>query len=174
MKTIAAILSCGVLAGWAGAQEVDVDTQYFHPAASRFIQGDTLGASNLVARGLSEFPRNAKLKRLKELLEQQEQQQDQNQEQNQGQDENEQEENQEQNKNEDENREQEQSSEQEPEPSEEEPRPEEPQQSEPEPAEQMTEDEAKQLLDAMRQEEKNKRLRLHPVMGAPVKVDKDW
>ncbi len=38
----------------------------------------------------------------------------------------------------------------------------------------MSEDEAEQLLDAMRQEEQNKRLQLHPVMGAPVKVDKDW
>ena len=38
----------------------------------------------------------------------------------------------------------------------------------------MSQDEAEQLLDAMKQEEKNKRLQLHPVMGAPVKVDKDW
>ena len=45
---------------------------------------------------------------------------------------------------------------------------------EPQNADQMTKDEAKQLLDAMRQEEQNKRMQLHPVLGAPVKVDKDW
>ena len=84
------MLICGALTGWAEAEEVDVDTQYFHPAASRYIQGDTAGASNLVVRGLSEYPNNGKLKRLKELLEQQEQQQnqDQNQEKEQEQDEN--------------------------------------------------------------------------------------
>ncbi len=38
----------------------------------------------------------------------------------------------------------------------------------------MSADEAEQLLDAMRQEEQNKRMQLHPVFGAPVKVDKDW
>jgi hypothetical protein len=38
----------------------------------------------------------------------------------------------------------------------------------------MSQDEAERLLDAMKQEEENKRLQLHPVMGAPVRVDKDW
>lgn len=112
-------------------KETDIDATYFHPAASMYIHGDAAGASNLVARGLSLFPDDGKLKRLKELLDQQQEQ------------------------------EQEQENQEE-------------QQSEPPPAEQMTQDEAEQLLDAMRQEEQNKRLQLHPVLGAPVKVDKDW
>ena len=38
----------------------------------------------------------------------------------------------------------------------------------------MNQDEAERLLDAMKQEEENKRLQLHPVLGAPVNVEKDW
>ena len=38
----------------------------------------------------------------------------------------------------------------------------------------MSQDEAERLLDAMKQEEENKRLQLRRVYGAPVKVDKDW
>ncbi|MCF7847948.1 MAG: VWA domain-containing protein [Kiritimatiellales bacterium] len=46
--------------------------------------------------------------------------------------------------------------------------------AQPQTAEQMTPEEAQQLMDAMKQEEQNKRAELHPVLGAPVKVDKDW
>ncbi len=138
------------------ADEVDVDATYFHPAASHYIHGDATSASNLVTKGLSLFPKDGKLLRLKELLDQQqEQQQNENQDQSQDQD-----------KPQDQKDQQEQQQDQQ----------EDQQQEQPEPpsAEEMSEDEAKQLLDAMRQEEQNKRLQLHPVMGAPVKVDKDW
>ena len=140
--------------------EVDIDATYFHPAASLYIHGDTTGASNLVAKGLSVFPDDGKLLRLKEVLEQQqEQQQNENNQQQQNQDQ--QQDDQQQDQQDQQQDQQDQNQEQ-------------PQQPEPPSAEQMSADEAEQLLDAMRQEEQNKRLQLHPVMGAPVKVDKDW
>jgi len=150
----------------ASADEVDVDATYFHPAASLYIHGDTTSASNLVATGLSFFPEDGKLLRLKELLEQQEQQQNQDdQQQNQDQQQDEQQQDQQEQENQDQQQDEQNQEQQE-------------QQQEqlPEPpsAEQMSEDEARQLLDAMRQEEQNKRLQLHPLMGTPVKVDKDW
>jgi Ca-activated chloride channel family protein len=159
-----------VPAGYAQAaepNEIDIDATYFHPAASMYIHGDSAGASNLVAQGLALFPDDGKLLRLKELLEQQNEQQNQqqNQDQNQEQNQQPQEEEQEQQDQEQEDqqtpRDQNQDRNQQPQP-------------EPSSAEEMTEDEAEQLLDAMRQEEQNKRLQLHPVMGAPVEVDKDW
>ncbi len=158
MKTLASILFLGLAASGALAESTEVDAQYFHPAASLYIQGDTASASNLVAQGLSIHPDDGKLKRLKELLEkQQEQQQDQ---------ENKDDQQQNQEQQQDDPEEQEQP----PPPEQEQPQ----EKPEPQSAEQMSKDEAEQLLDAMRQEEKNKRLQLHPVMGAPVKVDKDW
>jgi Ca-activated chloride channel family protein len=168
--------------------EVDIDSTYFHPAASMYVQGDSAGASNLVYTGLSIFPDNGKLLRLKELLDQQQEQenqdqqnqdqqnedqqdkQDQNQDQEQNQDQQNQDQNQDQ-QNEDQQN-QDQQDQQNPD------QPEEQNQDQgqqpPPTAEQMSQDEAERLLDAMKQEEENKRLQLHPVMGAPVRVDKDW
>ena len=57
------------------ANEPDIDAAYFHPAASLYIQGDLNQASNIVAQGLSEFPDDAKLKKLEELLKKQQDQQ---------------------------------------------------------------------------------------------------
>lgn len=159
MKTLLSILIFGLAALGAFAESSESDAQFFHPAASFYIQGDTTSASNLVVQGLALYPADGKLKRLKELLEKQQEQQQQDP------------------KNENENQQENQEEPQEPDQPEAEPGEQEPQEQqpgEPESAEQMSEDEAKQLLDAMRQEEKNKRLQLHPVMGAPVKVDKDW
>ena len=86
MKTIATILILSALVTVASADEVDVDATYFHPAASYYIHGDATSASNLVAKGLSLFPEDGKLLRLKELLDQQqEQQQNEDQQQNQDQ-----------------------------------------------------------------------------------------
>ncbi|MEN8253860.1 MAG: hypothetical protein ABFR33_00170 [Verrucomicrobiota bacterium] len=144
--------------------EVDIDATYFHPAASMYIHGDATSASNLVAKGLSLFPEDGKLLRLKELLEQQQEQQ-QNEDQDQSQD---------QDKQQDQKDQQEQQQDQQEEQQNQEQQDQQQEQPEPPSAEEMSEDEAKQLLDAMRQEEQNKRLQLHPVMGAPVKVDKDW
>ena len=55
----------------------NVDHDYFHPAASAFIHGDTTTASNRVELGLQRYPNEPKLMRLKNLLEQQEQQEQQ-------------------------------------------------------------------------------------------------
>lgn len=160
----------GVLAAAAEPGDVDIDATYFHPAASHYIHGDATSASNLVAKGLSLFPEDGKLLRLKELLEQQqEQQQNEDQQQNQDQ-------SQDQDKQQDQKDQQDQQQDQQEEQQDQNQEQQDQQQEQPEPpsAEQMSEDEAEQLLDAMRQEEQNKRLQLHPVMGAPVKVDKDW
>ena len=162
--------------------EIDVDSNYFHPAASMYVHGDSAGASNLVSTGLSQFPDNGKLLRLKELLDkQQEQEQNQDQQDKDDQDQqdkddqdqqdkdnqDQQDKDDQQNKNQNDDQEQEQDR-QEPQ--------QDPSQQEQQPpsAEQMSQDEAERLLDAMKQEEETKRLQLHPVMGAPVKVDKDW
>ncbi len=176
MKTFASILNrnrglvyalFGLAATTAFAEPADIDGMYFHPAASMYIQGEMAGASNLVVKGLTLYPDDGKLKRLKELLDQQQEQ-----EQNQDQQNQDQQQNQDDQEQQDQNQEQQQ---QDPEDQNEEPQANEPQQeSEPPSAEKMSEDEAEQLLDAMRQEEQNKRMQLHPVHGRPVKVDKDW
>jgi outer membrane biosynthesis protein TonB len=159
MKKRATILILTGLAVAAVADDLEYDSAYFHPAASLYIQGNMAGASNLVARGLAEFPDDGKLKRLKELLEnQQEDQQKQDQEQQEDQEQDQKQQDQE--AQDQEPQDQQQNDQQ--------------QQPEPQRAEQMSQDEAERLLDAMKQEEKNKRLELHPVMGRPVNVDKDW
>jgi outer membrane biosynthesis protein TonB len=163
MKKRATILMLTGLAVAAVAANPEADSTYFHPAASFFIQGNTAGASNLVARGLAEFPDDGKLKRLKELLENKQQQDQQKNDQQQDQEQQDQQQDQEQ---QDQNQNDPQQD----------PADQQDQQQQPEPqrAEQMSQDEAERLLDAMKQEEKNKRLELHPVMGRPVQVDKDW
>ncbi len=50
------------------------------------------------------------------------------------------------------------------------PQPAQPQQQ----AGEMSEEEAQQLLDAMKQNEKDQRTNLRPYLGQPVRVDKDW
>lgn len=164
MKKIASIFILSLMAHVALAASPEIDAAYFHPAASHYIQGDSTSASNLVVKGLSLYPDDAKLKRLKDLLEQeQEQEQEQNDDQ--------------ENQDDQENPDDQENSDDQENPDEENPDPDESneeQPAEPPSAEQMTADEAEQLLDAMRQEEQNKRRQLHPVLGAPVKVDKDW
>jgi hypothetical protein len=179
MKILLSIMMTGlVAAAFAQEVEVDIDSTYFHPAASMYVQGNSTGASNLVYTGLTQFPDNGKLLRLKELLDQQqeqEQNEDQNDDQNedqqdqdpQDQEQNDDQQDQDQNQDEQDQDQNEQDDQQNPED-------EESQQQPPPSAEQMSEDEAQRLLDAMKQEEETKRLQLHPVMGAPVKVDKDW
>ena len=170
MKRIAVILILAGIAGAAAAQPEEVDNAYFHPAASLYIHGDSVAASNLVEQGLSLYPHDAKLKRLKDLLEQQQQQQnDQQQDQNdQNQDEQDQDEQnpdeQEQDNREQPDDQQQQNGDQEQPPAEQDSRP----------AEEMTPEEARQLLDAMKQEEKNERMLLRPVLGNPIDVEKDW
>ncbi len=169
MKTLTPILIllCAA-ATWADTAEFDAT--YFHPAASLYIHGDAAAASNLVARGLSINPDDGKLQRLEELLKQQQQDQ-QDQQQQDDQQNQDQEQNQEQQNDQQQN---DQDNQQDPEQQQDQQDQEQQQPAEPQQAEQMTPEEAQQLLDAMKQEEENKRLQLHPVMGAPVKVDKDW
>jgi Ca-activated chloride channel family protein len=170
MKKLPSILLLGLAAAaWA---DTDVDNTYFHPAASLYIHGDSTSASNLVAKGLSLFPDDGKLKRLKELLEQQQQQNQNEQQQDQQQDQQQQDQQQQDQQQDQQQPDQaEQPDQQQPDQAE---QPDQQQQTEPQRAEQMSQDEAERLLDAMKQEEKNKRLELHPVMGRPVKVDRDW
>ena len=172
------ILAASVMA--ATAEEVNVDAVYFHPAANLYIHGDTAGASNLVARGLSLFPDDGKLLRLKDLLDQEQEQQD-DQQQDQDQQDQDQQDDQQQDDQQQDDQDQQDDQEQQDDPADEDGEdpeqqdsPEDGPQQPPPQAEEMSRDEAEQLLDAMRQEEQNKRLQLHPVLGAPVKVDKDW
>ena len=177
MKRLMPILLAAAAAVAAHANEMDSDSSYFHPAASYYIHGDMTSASNLVAQGLAQFPEDGKLLRLKELLEQeneQQSQQDQPQDQQQDQDgESDQEQQQDQQQDPSEDSEQDQDQQDESEQDQQQDAQNQPQ-AQPPKAEEMSRDEAEQLLDAMRQEEQNKRLQLHPVMGAPVNVEKDW
>ena len=171
MKTLITLLLLGSALG-VMAEVPDTDSAYFHPAASMYIHGESSGASNLVAQGLSLFPDDGKLLRLKELLDQQQEQQqnqdNEDQQDDQNKDQNQEQEQDPQQNDPQQNPEDQQDQQQEPQDQEE------PQEPEPPSAEQMSQDEAERLLDAMKQEEETKRLQLHPVMGAPVKVDKDW
>jgi outer membrane biosynthesis protein TonB len=164
MKKRATILILAGLAVAAAADDLESDSAYFHPAASLYIQGNMAGASNLVARGLAEFPDDGKLKRLKELLENQQEDQQKN-------DQEQQEDQQQEDQEQDQKQQDQEAQDQEPQDQQQN---DQQQQPEPQRAEQMSQDEAERLLDAMKQEEKNKRLELHPVMGRPVNVDKDW
>ena len=158
----------------------NIDHDYFHPAASAFIHGESTAASNRVERGLQRYPNDPKLTRLKNLLKQQQQEQQEQQEQ-QNQDEPSENQNQDS-----------QDSTQETDPSQNqsdandqpETPPDTPSQPEendsettPQPmpqAEEMSPDEAQRLLDAMRQDEENKRSQLRPIMGTPFNVERDW
>jgi len=51
---------------------------------------------------------------------------------------------------------------------------EQPQPSQPQQAGEMSKEEARQLLDAMKQDEQDQRANLKPFLGGPVRVEKDW
>jgi|GEM_PF-1680831 len=181
MKKLFSILFFATVAvSYAQTNSVDIDATYFHPAASMYIHGDMAGASNLVTQGLSVFPEDGKLLRLKELLEQQQQNQDQKNQDQENQQDQQQQDQQQQDQQQNENQQPEQENQNEQEQNQNQQNEQNPEQqnaeaeSQPQRAEQMSQDEAKQLLDAMKQEEETERMQLHPVMGAPVKVDKDW
>lgn len=169
MKTLASILILFCTTA-ALADTAEFDATYFHPAASLYIHGDSAGASNLVERGLSANPDDGKLRRLRELLKQQQQQNQKDQQQNDQKNQNQEQQDDKQNQQQDQGQDQQNQQQDGNQPQERQPEP----QPQPVNAEQMTEDEAEQLLDAMRQEEQNKRMQLRPVMGVPVRVGKDW
>ncbi|RZO85836.1 MAG: hypothetical protein EVA58_04545 [Kiritimatiellaceae bacterium] len=167
MKTRHPILLALLLLGTLHA---DVDSTFFHPAASAFIHGEANTASNKVAQGLQQYPNDPKLQRLKELLEQQqenEDQQDQQDNQNQQDPSNDPQDPQD-------PQQQQNDSENNPNNDPSDPSDSPPNTTPPPQAEEMTPEEAQQLLDAMRQDEENKRSQLRPIMGAPVRVEKDW
>lgn len=182
MKQILFILM--FLSGIASAQKTA--TSLFNPAAKEYINGENAAASNLVSQALAQFPTDEKLQKLKKLIEEQKEQQDQQQQQ-QNQDQQNQD-NQDQQNQDQENQDQQNQDQQEPEEQEEdqqdeeqadqeEPSEEDEQESQPTPAQQagqMSEEEAKQLLDSMKLNEKDQRSDKRPFLGAPVRVDKDW
>ena len=151
----------------------------FDPAAKEYIHGNTPVASNLVEQALIKFPDNEPLLKLKKLIEQQQKQKDQQQQQNQqNQDQQDQQDPQDQNdpqdQDQDQNEEEDPQDQNEPEDQE----PEDPKEQQPAPqpqqAGEMSKEEAQQLLDAMKQNEKDQRSDLRPYLGQPVRVDKDW
>jgi Ca-activated chloride channel family protein len=146
-------------------------TELFNPAAKEFIYGNTPVASNLVNQALMKFPDNKKLQKLKKLIEEQQQDQDQkNQDQNQNQnkdqnkDQNQDQKNDQDQKNQNPNQDQQNQDQQQ----------QDQQTAQPKQAGEMSPEEAQQLLDAMKQNEKDQRANLTPYLGAPVRVDKDW
>ena len=156
----------------------NVDHDYFHPAASAFIHGETTTASNRVELGLQRYPNEPKLMQLKKLIEQQEHQEQQEQQEQQPDSEDPSQNQQDQSQESDSSQQQMDTND----PSE--PSPETPSQSDermtsesspsmPQ-AEEMSPEEAQRLLDAMRQDEENKRSQLKPIMGAPFNVERDW
>lgn len=184
MKTLRSILMAVALsAAVSSAIAADIEKEFFHPAASLYIHGDIAAASNRVARGLALYPDDAKLKRLMELLKQppQEQQDKQNQKDQQNQDSRQQQKPDEsdaqqdqsdQQKNED--GQQEQDANQQPDRDSEGSPPEPAQPQQPKDAGDISREEAMRMLNAMKQQEKNQRMRLRPVLGVPADVEKDW
>lgn len=173
MKTRHPILLALLLLGTLHA---DVDSTFFHPAASAFIHGDANTASNKVAQGLQQYPNDPKLQRLKELLEQQQENEDQQDQQDQqdNQDQQDQQDQQDNQNQQDPSNDSQNPSENNPNNDPSDPSDSPPNTTPPPQAEEMTPEEAQQLLDAMRQDEENKRSQLRPIMGAPVRVEKDW
>lgn len=157
-------------------------TELFNPAAREYIYGNNSVASNLVTQALGQYPTDEKLLKLKELIEQQQQdqknqqnqdqqnqdQQDQNQDQNQDQ------QNQDQQQQQDQEEQDQQQQDQQSQEEEQEPQEAQPSEAQQHQAGEMSPEEAQQLLDAMKQNEKDQRLDLKPYLGAPVRVDKDW
>ena len=169
------ILILILLCGWAKAQTA---MKLFNPAAREYIVGNTPVASNLVTQALQKFPDDEKLQKLKELIDQQQQQQDQqnqNQDQNQDKDQKQNQQNSDQQQNQQQQDQQQQSDQEKQQSSEDQ----EPQEAQPSPAQpqqagEMSPEEAQQLLDAMKLNEKDQRTDLRPYLGRPIRVDKDW
>ena len=153
--------------------------QRFDPAAKEYIHGNTPVASNLVEQALIKFPDNEPLLKLKKLIEQQQEQKDQQQQQdqqNQDQQDQENEKDQKDSQDRDQNQPEKEVPQDQNEPEDQEPDDPKDQQPThpPQQAGEMSKEEAQQLLDAMKQNEKDQRSDLRPYLGQPVRVDKDW
>lgn len=187
MKTFLSILFL-IAASGVFADDSSFDRQFFHPAAGRYIQGALPAASNLVVRGLALRPNDAKLLELKKLIEQQ---QKKNQERKNDRNKKDDSKKKNDEKKKEENRKKQEGNQppkkkrndagKKPDGSAPPPgksgseKPKRPPGSRPAKPKEMSADEAKRLLDAMKQDERKNRRKLRPVvMGAPVRVDKDW
>ena len=171
------IILLGFLLALSDAR-ADVASDFYHPAAAAYIQGDTLYASNQVARGLTIEPDHAKLLRLKELLENQsESSSDSANPPPSSSDDT--------SANEPSSDPAERASSPERDGTTDAPQPDSSDASEgageaiePIPPaslnEPMQRDEAEQLLDALREDEQDERRQLRPIMGRPIEVEKDW
>jgi hypothetical protein len=160
-----------------GSVFAETERQLFNPAAKEYILGNTPVASNLVTQALAQFPDSEKLQKLKELIEQQQEQQDQqNQERQENQDSQDPKDQDPQDSEEPQDS-GDQDSQEPDEPSEpdiQEPQEANPSQAAPQQAGEMSEEEAQQLLDAMKQNENDQRQDLRPYLGPTIRVDKDW
>ncbi|QHI70098.1 hypothetical protein [Tichowtungia aerotolerans] len=168
--------------------EAQTATELFNPAAREYIYGNNSVASNLVTQALGQYPTDEKLLKLKELIEQQQEQQDQQNQQNQDQQDQQDQNQDQQNPNQDQQnpnqdqqnqdqqqqQDQEQQEQEQQQADEQEPQEAQPPEAQPHQAGEMSPEEAQQLLDAMKLNEKDQRTDLRPYLGAPVKVDKDW
>ncbi|MFA5688469.1 MAG: hypothetical protein WC959_04910 [Kiritimatiellales bacterium] len=157
----------------SGAETAD---EWFNKTAREYIYSHTAEASNLVYQALADYPGDEKLLKLKELIEQQQEQQQQNQDQQNNENQNDQSDSsdrtdQQQDQSGQEEQQKEENSQEHEEPAEQNPAKEQP--AERQPGE-MSEEEAMQLLDAMKQNEQDRRANLHPYLGPPVRVEKDW
>jgi Mg-chelatase subunit ChlI len=180
MKLYESILMFVALSSMASAQTA---MQLFNPAAKEYIYGNTQVASNLVAQALMKFPGDEKLKDLKKLIEEQKQKQDQPKQNQQNKDQNQKDQKQDQDKNKDQksqdqqDQQKKQNEDQKQDQADQKQKPDQQQNqqpAQPKQAGEMSPEEAQQLLDAMKQDEQDRRANLKPYLGGPVRVDKDW
>lgn len=183
MKTMFMIIMIACAMQWlviSNSAAADPD-DLFHRGSQVYTEDQMEEARELVEKGLKQYPDDYKLQRLHELLQQQ-QQQEQNQ---QNQDKQEQDK-QEQDKQEQQDPSQDQQDQQSSDSSEEQESPEPSQTEETPPAdeedtstpqalpEEMTEEEALMMLEALKQEEEADRMEYRKKQGPQIPVDKDW
>lgn len=168
------VVRCAVLLLLVGAAGSRADTarDFFNRGAERFTRSDNQQARTIVEAGLQDHPDDTALLALKALLEQQQQQQSSSGEEQQPQDqESEQDRQQQEQKDGSDSKQQDAAQQEQPEPEEESDQPKE--------AREMTKDEARLLLDAMKQQEQALRRkvamdRLRSSIGQLPPVEKDW
>ena len=166
LAAVLAVLSgpIAVLAASGNAED------YFHEGAGLFIKGKNPEALQAVKDGLDVFPRDFHLAELKKVIEeqqQQQQQQDQQKKDQQKQDQNQPKQDQ---QKQDEKQQDQQNQQGSKDPSGQQ----EQAQQAPKPSEEMTPEEAKLMLDAVKQQEQANRDRLKLMFGRPVPVDRNW
>ncbi len=174
MKLYHSILMFVALGSIASAQTA---MQLFNPAAKEYIYGNTPVASNLVEQALMKFPDDEKLRRLKKLIEEQKQKQDQQKQDQQNKDQNQKDQKQDQKNQNQQDQQKKQNEDQKQDQADQKQKPDQQQNqqsAQPKQAGEMSPEEAQQLLDAMKQDEQDRRANLKPYLGGPVRVDKDW